>query len=331
MADVLGKKISELEETTDLAGLYTIGSDRNGLSKKVSLQFVREAADYANAQGEYAEQIANNITGFIGLSRYSIFDSYMTYEKGDIVRYDGQVWRFTQHHAPGAWVGTDAVAIWINDTLRVIDFGNSTQADIRRFLEIRDSAFSYRYTGVIELLIDGNTYYGTILHISRNEDKQELVVRFMCENTMYKAINTGLAAIWEIQKITDLAEWEQKLAQLSQEWNEIKDAEFNISLNPHVEKIDMGATTAATIEPDKFYVFGAVATLAIGLAPQTDAKYAAQYLFQFTCPADAPTSLSVPMDLLWNEVPSFKAGKTYQISILENLALATAWQLPTEE
>ena len=39
MADVLGKKISELAETTDLAGLYTIGSDRNNQSKKVSLQF----------------------------------------------------------------------------------------------------------------------------------------------------------------------------------------------------------------------------------------------------------------------------------------------------
>lgn len=122
-----------------------------------------------------------------------------------------------------------------------------------------------------------------------------------------------------------------ELAQLSQEWQDIKDAEFNISLNPHVEKIDMGTTSAATIEPDKFYVFGAVPSLAIGLAPQTDAKYAAQYLFQFTCPADAPTSLSVPMNLLWNEVPSFKAGKTYQISILETLALATAWQLSSEE
>lgn len=127
-----------------------------------------------------------------------------------------------------------------------------------------------------------------------------------------------------------IAEQNTKLAQLSQEWQDVKDAEFNISLNPHVEKIDMGTTSAATIEPDKFYVFGAIPSLAIGLAPQADSKYAAQYLFQFTCPADAPTSLSVPMDLLWNEVPSFKAGKTYQISILENLALATAWQLPSE-
>lgn len=130
---------------------------------------------------------------------------------------------------------------------------------------------------------------------------------------------------------TEVDSQDAKLAQLSQEWQDIKDAEFNVSLNPHVEKIDMGTTSAATIEPDKFYVFGAVATLAIGLAPQADSKYAAQYLFQFTCPADAPTSLSVPMDLLWNEVPTFKAGKTYQISILERFALATAWQQPSEE
>lgn len=325
MADVLGKKISELEETTDLAGLYTIGSDRNGFSKKVSLQFVREAADYANAQGEYAEQIANNITGFIGLSRYPIFDSYMTYEKGDIVRYDGQVWRFTQHHAPGAWVGTDAVVIWINDTLRVIDFGNSTQADIQRFLEIRDSAFSYRYTGVIELLIDGNTYYGTILHISRNENTQELVVRFMCENTMYKAINTGLAAIWEIQKITDLAEWEQKLAQLSQEWQDIKDANFTFQVQPHVEKITMTAASA-NLDPDKFYIWpNPVSSIAITLNPQIDERYVAQYIFQFTCPAESATSLSLPVDVVWNEVPTIKAGKTYQVSILERLAIITAW------
>lgn len=61
-------KISELEPTTDLEGLYTIGSDKNNLSKKVSLQFLREAADYAIEQGDYAKQegstIESRITGF---------------------------------------------------------------------------------------------------------------------------------------------------------------------------------------------------------------------------------------------------------------------------
>ena len=61
-------KISELEPTTDLEGLYTIGSDKNNLSKKVSLQFLREAADYAIEQGDYAQQegstIESRITDF---------------------------------------------------------------------------------------------------------------------------------------------------------------------------------------------------------------------------------------------------------------------------
>lgn len=58
-------KISELEPTTDLDGLYTIGSDKNNLSKKVSLQFLREAADYAVEQGDYAKREGETIEGRI--------------------------------------------------------------------------------------------------------------------------------------------------------------------------------------------------------------------------------------------------------------------------
>lgn len=58
MADI---KISELEPTTDLMGLYTIGSDKNNQSKKVSLQFLKDAADYAKEQGDYAKQEGETI------------------------------------------------------------------------------------------------------------------------------------------------------------------------------------------------------------------------------------------------------------------------------
>lgn len=54
-------KISELEQTTDLQGLYTIGTDKNNLSKKVSLEFLAEAAEYANRQGDYAKDSADAI------------------------------------------------------------------------------------------------------------------------------------------------------------------------------------------------------------------------------------------------------------------------------
>lgn len=116
-----------------------------------------------------------------------------------------------------------------------------------------------------------------------------------------------------------------KVAQLDQEWQSIKDAEFNVMVQPHVEKVIMTAASA-NLEPDKFYIWtNPVSAIAITLNPQTDAQYVAQYLFQFTCPAESATSLSLPVDVVWNEVPTIKAGKTYQVSILERLAIITAW------
>lgn len=108
-ADVLGKKISELEETTDLAGLFTIGSDKNNQSKKVPLQFVKEAADYANAQGDYAKGVGDTIQGNTGVNEYPAFSSSTQYAAGSVVRYNNKLYRFTALHPAGAWVGTDAI------------------------------------------------------------------------------------------------------------------------------------------------------------------------------------------------------------------------------
>lgn len=121
-----------------------------------------------------------------------------------------------------------------------------------------------------------------------------------------------------------IAEQNTKLAQLSQEWQEIKDANFNISLNPHIERVDMGVATAAVIEPDKFYEFGEVANLAISLAEPEEGKVG-NYIFQFSCPADAGTILSLPIDLMWNETPTIIEGKTYQVSVLNKLAMLVKW------
>ena len=115
MADVLGKKISELAETTDLAGLYTIGSDKNNQSKKVPLQFVKEAADYANAQGDYAKTVGDTVQGNTGVSEYPVFSASKQYAVGDVVLYDGRLYKFTALHPAGAWVGTDAAQTSIKD------------------------------------------------------------------------------------------------------------------------------------------------------------------------------------------------------------------------
>lgn len=123
---------------------------------------------------------------------------------------------------------------------------------------------------------------------------------------------------------------EAELAQLSNEWQEIKDANFNVSLNPHVEVVDMTGTTAATIDPDKYYIFGEVATLAVALNA-AETGYIGNYAFQFTSPADAATTLSLPIDIKFpresDSALQIKAGVIYQISILNNLAIATSWEV----
>lgn len=123
---------------------------------------------------------------------------------------------------------------------------------------------------------------------------------------------------------------EGKLAQLDQEWQEIKEANFNIIVNPHVEVVDMTGVAAATIEPDKLYIFGEVATLAIGVVAPA-AGLAGNYNFIFQSPADTPTTLSLPIDVKFpkesGSVLVIKKNTIYQISILNNLGVATSWEV----
>ena len=123
---------------------------------------------------------------------------------------------------------------------------------------------------------------------------------------------------------------ESKLAQLSQEWQEVKDANFNVIVNPHIEVVDMTGSTAATIEPDKYYIFGEVATLAVGLIAAQEGSIG-NYAFQFTSPADTPTTLSLPISVKFpkesGSVLQIKPNTIYQISILNGLAVATSWEV----
>lgn len=140
----------------------------------------------------------------------------------------------------------------------------------------------------------------------------------------------NLVGATEAEMLALNAATDEKLAQLDQEWQSIKDANFNIIVNPHVEVVNMGTATAATIEPDKYYIFGEVATLAVGLNAAV-AGSIGNYAFQFTSPADVPTTLSLPIDVKFpvesGSVLQINGGRTYQISILNGLAIATSWEV----
>ena len=114
-----------------------------------------------------------------------------------------------------------------------------------------------------------------------------------------------------------------EVTRLSQEWQEIKDANFNVEVQPRIEVVEPSETTRA-IEPDKFYKWGEVTSLALTLIAPKE-SYAGSYIFQFSSPADTPTILALPVEVKFTTTPEIKAGKIYQVSIVNNLAILTEW------
>lgn len=124
-----------------------------------------------------------------------------------------------------------------------------------------------------------------------------------------------------------------EVTQLSQEWqalqDNIQDAVLNVEVAPHIEVVTIEGG-AAILQPDKLYDFGEVATLAVGFEAPLEGK-AANYAFQFKSPADAPTTITMPDSVVFpvesNSMFNVKAGRTYQVTILNNLASASSWEV----
>ena len=53
----------------------------------------------------------------IGASDYILFSTSSNYSIGDVVRYDGKLYKFTAEHAAGTWIGTDVELASINSIL----------------------------------------------------------------------------------------------------------------------------------------------------------------------------------------------------------------------
>ena len=126
---------------------------------------------------------------------------------------------------------------------------------------------------------------------------------------------------------------DEKLAQLDQDWNalkeQIQDAVLEVEVAPHIEVVAVSGG-AAILQPDKIYDFGEVANLAIGFEAPLEGK-AANYAFQFKSPADAPTTITMPDSVVFpvesDSMFNVRAGRTYQVTILNNLAVATSWEV----
>lgn len=89
----------------------------------------------------------------------------------------------------------------------------------------------------------------------------------------------------------------------------------NIPLVNHTEE-------SYAIEPNAYHVWGVVDSLDITLATPTYSDIFNEYIIQFSTGDTIPT-VSLPADITWKDgiAPILMANKTYQISIVDNLAI----------
>lgn len=91
-------------------------------------------------------------------------------------------------------------------------------------------------------------------------------------------------------------------------------------------KVDAGipirnnTSNTADIEPNVLNVWGEVASLTITLATPSDTSIVNEYMIQFTSGSTA-TTLVLPDTITWMSEPTINPNATYQISIINNLAV----------
>lgn len=83
--------------------------------------------------------------------------------------------------------------------------------------------------------------------------------------------------------------------------------------------VTMTADTAE-LAPNTYYKWGEVASLTITLAEPAYTTITNEYCFEFVS-GETATTLNVPGDIKWAQEPSIKAGKTYQVSILDRIGV----------
>lgn len=80
-----------------------------------------------------------------------------------------------------------------------------------------------------------------------------------------------------------------------------------------------GTSITQELLPNKFYLFQEVTSLTLTLANPIEGLYN-EYMLQFTS-GDTPTTLNLPETIKWIGSNLIQSNKTYQISIVNNIAI----------
>ena len=103
----------------------------------------------------------------------------------------------------------------------------------------------------------------------------------------------------------------------------VSDSDLQVQAVVPVIDLTSDSGTSYELDPNKFYLFGEKTSLTITLATgQTGILN--EYVFQFNS-GNIATSLYVPNTIEWMEEPDIQTNKTYQVSIINNLAVIGEW------
>lgn len=96
-----------------------------------------------------------------------------------------------------------------------------------------------------------------------------------------------------------------------------------VRLNEKIEslkiKTEQITETTKEISPNTYYIFGEVETLNITLSEEKEGVLN-EYMFEFTS-GDTPTVLTLPETVKWIGDSLVDNNKTYQVSIVNNIAV----------
>lgn len=127
--------------------------------------------------------------------------------------------------------------------------------------------------------------------------------------------------IWQILQILELGETEGTAYEGSKGKQNANDiALLKQEKVDKVKVVDGGSgDVVITISPNVFYMFGECTRLVLTLAAGEEGLLN-EYMLQFTS-GETETTLSLPSDIRWIGNNTVEAGKTYQLSIVNNIAV----------
>lgn len=137
------------------------------------------------------KQDITNLNANTGVDEYPVFSESEAYSAGDIVNYQGKLYRFTTDHAAGAWTGSDVEKTSLNKIIL-----NSTLLNL--------SKNGKTYTSLCEAISDVPLMYkvGGLLLLFIKEDVNELIPTDRIINYQLYRLNS---MYWD----TNLSYWER--------------------------------------------------------------------------------------------------------------------------